>query len=153
MNWREPDHPLRQHRQPSGPRRFAGWRGQEVKLKNNTGALSPQDFSEISGPGLLRKAFYPRQRLTITELSQVIGLSRDRIYKRIRAGKFNLRVQKNECGIPFASLEDVIKYLYPDHVPSSPSLSPAMSPDKPESKPRRGPGRPRKSSVLTGGAK
>ena len=118
----------------------------------NNANLSSGDF-ELAGPALLRKTFYPRQRLTITELSQVIGLSRDRIYKRIRAGKFDLRVRRNECGTPFVLLDDLIAYLYPDHVPSSPSLSPAMSPDKPESQPRRGPGRPRKSSVLTGGAK
>lgn len=120
-------------------------------MNTNTN-LSSGDF-ELSGPALLRKTFHPRQRLTITELSQVIGLSRDRIYKRIRTGKFNLRVQKNECGTPFVTVDDLINYLYPNYVPPSPSVSPSCHPDKPESKPRRGPGRPRKSSVLTGGAK
>ena len=66
--------------------------------------LSPEDF-ELSGPALLRKAFYPRQRLTITELSAIVGLSRDRLYKRVVAGKLNLNVQKNECGLPFVLLE------------------------------------------------
>ena len=75
----------------------------------NTSRLSAGDF-ELSGPALLRKAFYPRQRLTITELSAIIGLSRDRLYKRIVAGKLNLNVQKNECGLPFVLLEDVIQY-------------------------------------------
>ena len=117
-----------------------------------TANLSSGDF-DLPGPALLRKTFHPRQRLTITELSQVIGLSRDRIYKRIRAGKFDLCVKRNECGTPFAALEDVIKYLFPDHVPSSPSVSPALSPDQPEIKPRRGPGRPRKSSSAPGGAR
>ena len=112
-----------------------------------TANLSSGDF-DLPGPALLRKTFHPRQRLTITELSQVIGLSRDRIYKRIRAGKLDLRVQRNECGTPFVLLEDVIQYLYP-----SSSLSPSCHPDQPENKPRRGPGRPRKSSVLPGGAK
>ena len=110
--------------------------------------LSSGDF-ELSGPALLRKTFHPRQRLSITELSQVVGLSRDRIYKRIRAGKFNLPIQRNECGIPFAALEDVIKYLFPDHVPSSPSVPPDPVP----APVKRRPGRPRKSSVLPGGAK
>lgn len=118
----------------------------------NNATLSSGDF-ELSGPALLRKTFHPRQRLTVTELSKVIGLSRDRIYKRIRAGKFDLRVQRNECGTPFVALDDLIKYLFPDHVPSSPSLSSACHPDQPENKPRRGPGRPRKSSLLPGGAK
>ena len=114
--------------------------------------LSSGDF-ELSGPALLRKTFHPRQRLTITELSKVIGLSRDRIYKRIRAGKFDLRVQRNECGTPFVALDDLINYLFPDHVPSSPSLSPACHPDPVPAPVKRRPGRPRKSSVLPGGAK
>ena len=111
--------------------------------------LSSGDF-DLPGPALLRKTFHPRQRLSITELSQVVGLSRDRIYKRIRAGKFNLPIQRNECGIPFVLLEDVIQYLYPNHTPS---LSPACHPDQPENKPRRGPGRPRKIETLAGGAR
>lgn len=108
--------------------------------------LTPGDF-ELSGPALLRKSFYPRQRLTITELSAVLGMSRDRLYKRVRAGQLNLRIQKNECGMPFVSLEDVIAYLYP-----SASLSPSMSPEPAEKPVRRGPGRPHKSSSITGGA-
>lgn len=118
---------------------------------NNTN-LSSGDF-ELSGPALLRKTFHPRQRLTVTELSQVIGLSRDRIYKRIRAGKFNLPIQRNECGTPFVTLDDLINYLYPNYVPPSPSLSPACHPDPVPAPVKRGPGRPRKSSVLPGGAK
>ena len=113
--------------------------------------LSSGDF-ELSGPALLRKTFHPRQRLTITELSKVIGLSRDRIYKRIRAGKFDLRIQRNECGTPFVTVDDLINYIYPNYVPPSHPLSPSRHPDQPESKPRRGPGRPRKSSSIPGGA-
>ena len=115
----------------------------------NTSRLADGDF-ELSGPALLRKAFYPRQRLTITELSAIIGLSRDRLYKRIVAGKLNLKVQKNECGLPFVLLEDVIQYLYPNHVPS---LSPALSPDPGPAPVKRRPGRPRKSSSAPGGAR
>ena len=111
--------------------------------------LAVSDF-ELSGPALLRKTFYPRQRLTITELSAIVGLSRDRLYKRIVAGKLNLIVQKNECGLPFVLLEDVIQYLYPNHTPS---LSPACHPDPVPAPVKRRPGRPRKSSVLPGGAR
>jgi hypothetical protein len=109
--------------------------------------LSSGDF-DLPGPALLRKTFHPRQRLTITELSQVIGLSRDRIYKRIRAGKFDLCVRRNECGTPFVLLEDVIQYLYP-----SASLSPACHPDPVPAPVKRRPGRPRKSSSAPGGAR
>ena len=73
----------------------------------NTSRLSAGDF-ELSGPALLRKAFYPRQRLTITELSAIVGLSRDRLYKRIVAGKLNLNVQRNECGSPTIAESSVI---------------------------------------------
>lgn len=100
-------------------------------------ALSPEDF-ELSGPALLRKTFYPRHRLTITDLSKVLGMSRDRIYKRLHADKLDLKIRQDESKRPFIMLEDLIEYLYP----ANPGLSPSCHP--PEK--RKGPGRPRKST-------
>lgn len=101
-----------------------------------------QDFS-LPGPARLRKTY--RHRLNLSQLGKELGVSRDRLYKRIRAGNFNLPIYYNECKMPFALIEDLIQYLYP----SSP-VSPALSPDTPEAKPRRGPGRPRKSAQIGG---
>lgn len=99
-------------------------------------ALSPEDF-KLSGPALLRKTFYPRHRLTITDLSKILGMSRDRIYKRMHADKLDLKVRQDEAGRPFVTLEDLIEYLYP----TDSTLSPSCHPET-----KRGPGRPRKST-------
>ena len=81
-------------------------------------SLSPRDF-EFSGPALLRKAFFPRQWLTITDISKILGVSRDRVYKRIQAGRLNLRVYRDEANRPLVLLEDLISYLYPPNTPPS----------------------------------
>jgi len=72
--------------------------------------LSPGDF-ELSGPALLRKTFFPRHRLTITDLAKVLGLSRDRIYKRLHAGKLDLKISYDEAGRPFVGLDDLVEYV------------------------------------------
>lgn len=99
--------------------------------------LSPEDF-ELSGPALLRKAFFPRQCLTITDLSKVLGLSRDRIYKRFHKGQLNLRIRRDDSGRPLVVLDDLIAYLYP------PQTDPNPEPIK------RKPGRPRKTVTSDG---
>lgn len=86
-------------------------------------SLSPGDF-ELSGPALLRKAFFPRQCLTITDLSKILGVSRDRIYKRIQAGRLNLRVYRDEANRPLVLLEDLISYLYSSAESSHPDTPP-----------------------------
>jgi len=104
------------------------------------------DFYDLSGPAALRKHFFPLIRINITTVARIIGLSRDRIYKRIRAGRLDLRIQYDEARRPFVTIDDLIAYLYPSD-PSSP-------PTQPE--PGRKVGRPRKSiptAAQEGGAK
>lgn len=94
------------------------------------------DSFDLAAPNLLRKHFFPRQRLRITEVAPIVGLSRDRLYKRIKANRLNLKIQYDEAGLPFVTVEDLISYLYPAH-PSQPS---------PSSDPIRKRGRPRKTT-------
>ena len=108
-------------------------------MKQHPG-LQPADF-ELSGPALLRKYYFPRQRLHLSELPPVLGICRDRIYKRLKSGTLGLIVRTDEAGRPFVNIEDLIVYLYPPT---------ACHPEAPEAKPRRGPGRPRKSTNLGG---
>ena len=98
---------------------------------------NPASIHDLPGPAALRAYFFPRQRITITELSRILGLSRDRIYKRIHAGRLNLRILRDEANRPVILLEDVISYLFPD-LPPNPAFS------EPSVPVRRRPGRPRK---------
>lgn len=100
------------------------------------------DFYDLSGPAALRKHFFPLVRINVTTVAKIIGLSRDRIYKRIRAGRLDLRIQYDEARRPFVTIDDLISYLYP-------SSSTTQTQAQPE--PIRKVGRPRKST--TGGAK
>lgn len=104
-------------------------------MKNTTIRLSAQDFS-ASGPALIRKFFFPRQRLRISDLPQILGLSRDRLHRRIKSGQLDLRIQKDEAGRPFVRVEDLISYLFPEEESVTP-----MSPETP----KRPVGRPRKA--------
>lgn len=110
-------------------------------------SFSPELFN-LSGPSAIRQFFFPRQRLHITDIAPFIGICRARIYKRIKDGKLNLRIQYDESGLPFIILEDLVEYLYP----SSPSQAPATPPaHKPNNFKKAGPGRPRKSVTNNGG--
>jgi len=97
------------------------------------------DFYDLSGPAALRKHFFPLIRLNITQVARVIGRSRDRIYKRIRAGRLDLRIQYDEARRPFVTIDDLIRYLYPP---------PSATPPQPE--PVRKVGRPRKTVTTDG---
>ena len=112
----------------------------------NNNSLSSQDYDLLSGAALLRKSFFPRQRLSITELSHVLGMSRDRVYKRINAGLLGVKITKDECGKQFARLDDVISYLYPASDASQNQI-------ECEQLKKRGPGRPRKQVKVTGNKK
>ena len=110
-------------------------------------AVSSPDFFNLSGSSAIRQFFFPKQRLRITDVAPVVGISRGRIYKRMKAGQLDLRIQYDETGLPFVTLDDLIEYLYP----SSPSLAPTIPPaHKPNSSKRPGPGRPRKSVTNNG---
>lgn len=108
-------------------------------MKSSTPKLHPQDFS-ASGPALIRKFFFPRQRLKLSDLPQVLGLSRDRIYLRIKNGQFDLKIRKDEVGRPFILLEDLIAYLFPEE---KKDVTP-VTPVSPETQ-KRPVGRPRKA--------
>lgn len=103
----------------------------------NSKPANTSSIHDLPGPAALRAYFFPRQRITITELSRILGLSRDRIYKRIHAGRLNLRILRDEADRPIILLEDVISYLFPD-LPQNPSFSEPSTPVK------KRPGRPRK---------
>jgi len=108
-----------------------------MNIQTSKTSLSPESF-ELSSPALLRKHFFPRQRLKITEVAAIIGISRVRLHHRIREGHCDLRIQRDEVGLPFVTVEDLVRYLYPED-PHSTEL-------EPECKIRRaGPGRPRKA--------
>lgn len=98
----------------------------------------PSDSSlELSGPASLRSAYFPLQRLKLSEVSKILGLSYSRLCARRREGSLDLKISADEVGQPFVLLDDLIAYLYPR---PTPGLSPVLVP--PETK-KRGPGRPR----------
>lgn len=105
-------------------------------------SFSPELFN-LSGSSAIRQFFFPKQRLRITDVAPVVGISRGRIYKRMKAGQLDLRIQYDESGLPFVTLDDLVEYLYP----SSPSLAPTTPPAHKTNNFKRpgGPGRPRKS--------
>lgn len=77
--------------------------------------LQPADF-ELSGPSLLRKYYFPPQRLHLSELLPILGMCRDRIYKRLKSGTLGLKVRTDEAGRPFVGIEDLIQYLIFDTI-------------------------------------
>lgn len=93
---------------------------------------------ELSGPASLRSAYFPRQRLKLSEVSKILGLSYSRLCARRRAGALDLKISSDELSQPFVKLDDLIDYLYPQQVSESPTTS-----TLPDAK-KRGPGRPRK---------
>jgi hypothetical protein len=108
--------------------------------------VSPEFFN-LSGPASIRQFFFPKQRLHITDVAPFIGICRARLYKRVKDGKLNLRIQHDESGLPFITLDDLVEYLYP----SDPSLVPTPPPVHKNNFKKAGPGRPRKSVTNNGG--
>lgn len=96
------------------------------------------EYFNLSGPAAIRQLFFPKQRLRITDVAPVIGICRARIYRRMKAGQLDLRIQKDEAGSPFVLLDDLVEYFYP----TSPALPPPA---------HNGPGRRRKSVTNNGG--
>lgn len=98
---------------------------------------------ELSGPAALRSAYFPRQRLKLTEVSKILGLSYSRLCARRRAGALDLKISSDELSQPFVRLDDLIDYLYPSEVVQKSDSQPQFL--KIEKK--RGPGRPRLGGV------
>jgi len=105
------------------------------------------DLLELSGRARIRAMFHPRQRLGLIEAGKVLGKSYPQLHRRIQQGKLNLRIQKDEFGQMFVTVDALAAYLFPDDQ-SDPSPLPSPPPTK------RKPGRPRKSVTSNvGGAK
>ena len=102
------------------------------------------DLLELSGRARIRAMFHPRQRVGLIAAGKVIDLSYPQLHRKLQKGKLSLRVQKDEYGQMFVTVDDLAAYLYPDEQPSHSSLPPS-----PPS--RKKVGRPRKSTK--GGAK
>ena len=111
---------------------------------------STPDLLELSGRARIRAMFHPKQRAGLIEAGKVLGKSYCQLHRRIQQGKLALRVQKDELGQMFVTVDDLAAYLYPDEQSSQPRLSssPSVSTKRP--------GRPRKcvtSDGRKGGAK
>jgi len=74
--------------------------------------MPDEKIYSLPGPAGLRAHFFPCQRITLTELAQVLGMSRGRLYKRIEIGKLGLQIRRDEVDRPTVLLEDVITYLH-----------------------------------------
>ena len=111
------------------------------KMKSTT----QEDLYELSGRARIRAFFHPLQKVGLIAAGPVLGLSYPQLHRRIRQGKLNLRIRKDEFGQMFVTVDDLAAYLYPDeqssppHLPTSPSVSPKR------------PGRPRKTVTSDGG--
>jgi len=104
---------------------------------------STPDLLELSGRARIRAMFHPRQRLGLIAAGKLLGKSYPQLHRRLQQGRLALRVQKDEFGQMFVTVDDLAAYLYPDEQSSLPHL-----PSSPSGSPKR-PGRPRKE----GGAK
>ncbi len=85
-------------------------------------------MSSTFPPGalLLAQQFHPRHKLSVPDVSPVLGLSRDGFYKRLRMGKLSLRIRQDECGKKFILLSDLIAYLFPEISESMTALPSGM---------------------------
>jgi hypothetical protein len=105
----------------------------------------------LSGHELLFQQFQPRHKLSIQDVCPVLGIKKDALWKRIREGKCDLRIRKDEYGQNYVTLADLARYLYPDEFES---FSAPDAPPIPEKNYKPGPGRPRKSvGNMEGGAR
>jgi len=102
---------------------------------------STPDLLELSGRARIRAMFHPRQRLGLIEAGTLLGKSYPQLHRRIQQGKLNLRIQKDEFGQMYVTVDDLAAYLYPDEE--------TQSSEAPITTSKRRPGRPRKE----GGAK
>ena len=99
-------------------------------------------FVDLTGPQALRARFWPRQILSIPDVASVIGLTREAIYKQIRLGQCDLRIQKSGSGLMKVRLDDLIAWIYPENIQAQPFFSAPSGTTTPIQK--RKPGRPRK---------
>ena len=72
-----------------------------------------QDQVDLSGPSRIRAMFSPAHRVSLHQAGKPIGLSYSRLYRRVKEGTISLKVQKDELGRMFISIEDLVSYLYP----------------------------------------
>lgn len=99
---------------------------------------STPDLLELSGRARIRAMIHPRQRIGLIEAGKILGKSYPQIHRRIQQGKLGLRIQKDEYGQMFVTIDDLAAYLYPDDQSSQPPLPPSPSVSV------KRPGRPRK---------
>ena len=89
------------------------------------------------GALLLAQQFHPRHKLSIPDVSPVLGMSRDGLYKRIRTGTIGLRIRRDELGKQWILLSDLIIYLFPE-ISELPSGLPSGMPEITVEKRKRG---------------
>ena len=86
---------------------------------------STPDLLELSGRARIRAIFHPRQRIGLIAAGKVLGISYPQLHRRIQQGKLSLRVQKDEFGQMFVTVDDLANYLYPandsESLPSQPA--------------------------------
>ena len=94
---------------PTAPQILAGTSGQ----KKDGHMHYTQDQVDLSGPSRIRAMFSPAHRVSLHQAGKPIGLSYSRLYRRVKEGTISLKVQKDELGRMFISIEDLVSYLYP----------------------------------------
>ena len=102
------------------------------------------------GAILLAQQFHPRHKLSIPDVSPVLGMSRDGLYKRIRTGKIGLKVRRDELGKQWILLSDLIAYLFPeisDSISMTAMPSEALFPSQEKRKRCRPPGSNNKPKI------
>ena len=123
-----PNHPTAPSAQSREPKR----------RMDNMKSTTQEDLYELSGRARIRAFFHPLQKVGLLAAGPILGLSYPQLHRRIRQGKLNLRILKDEFGQMFVTVDDLAAYLFPDEsgqtpLPSSPSVS------------TKRPGRPRKA--------
>lgn len=96
-----------------------------------------ENLYELSGRARIRAMVHPRQRVGLIEAGKLIGRSYCQLHRRIQQGKLTLRIQKDEFGQMFVTIDDLAAYLFPDEQSSQPPLPPSLPTKKKVGKPRK----------------
>ena len=117
---------------PNGPELYTAGAKLKGWMMNST-----PDLLELSGRARIRAMFHPRQRAGLIEAGKILGKSYPQLHRRIQQGKLALRVQKDEFGQMFVTVDDLAAYLYPDEQASQPPLPLPIPTKKKVGKPRK----------------
>jgi hypothetical protein len=71
----------------------------------------------------------PRFKLSLAEAAPLLGRSYSRLFRRVKEGTIDLKVEKDELGRMFIHVDSLVDYLYPS-APSDSNPEPLSGKNK-----------------------